>query len=421
MREKIRRAISGFRAGAVLIVFSVFMCAAVHLCAAEKSEESAEFYVRLGNAFMESGQYDKALAMFTKARSLAEESVAQSRIAAAHRGLADTCFEKGDYRSAVDHYENAKRLDPSAVDMLPKLEEAYLKLGARHLEDGNLSAVISATEKALAISPNSVETLRLKGEALVRKGDLEGARNQFTQIVKIARKDAEAQMRIGSIDEKLGKGKQATEVYSALIESDPQFVQAYVALGGYYEKRRNFKKAAEVYRKGIEKAPAEASLHGNLAWAYISDGNYLDAHKECQTALGLDPENAYVHNYFGLILMHSNRFSEAQESFKKAIALKPDYAGARLNLAFLYGTMGRSDDAIKEYKDILDKAPDNAEAHYNLGINYKKQGRFVLARYHLDRAAKLYGYDSKLGKRALERLWKQDGTKSQIPNPKPQY
>ena len=70
--------------------------------------------------------------------------------------------------------------------------------------------------------------------------------------------------------------------------------------------------------------------------------------------------------------------------------------------------MGRNEDAIKAYKEILEKNQDNAEAHYNVGINYKKQGRFVLARYHLERAAKLYGYDSALGRRALERLKKQE-------------
>ncbi|MEJ2745574.1 MAG: tetratricopeptide repeat protein, partial [bacterium] len=309
MRKEIRRAINGIHAIAVLTMSVMVMWAATCLCVVEKGEESTEFYRRIGNAFMENRQYDKALAMFEKARSIDGESVPEGRIAAAHRGFADMRLDKGDYRGAVEHYENAKKLDPTAVGLLPKLGEAYRKLGSRLMEDGDISRVISITGKALAIFPDSVEALRLRGEALIKKGDFEGALEQFTRIVKIEPKDAEARMRVGLIDEKLGKGKQAIEVYNSIIESNPKFVQAYVALGEYYERRRNFDKAVEVYRKGIEKAPSSASLHGNLAWAYISDGNYLDAYNECQTALGLDPGNAYVHNYLGLILMHINRLS----------------------------------------------------------------------------------------------------------------
>jgi hypothetical protein len=49
---------------------------------------------------------------------------------------------------------------------------------------------------------------------------------------------------------------------------------------------------------------------------------------------------------------------------------------------------------------------------YNLGINYKKEGRFVFARYYLERAAKLYGYESTLGKLALDKFKTSDKEKS---------
>jgi len=118
----------------------------------------------------------------------------------------------------------------------------------------------------------------------------------------------------------------------------------------------------------------------------------------------LDPENPYAYNYLGLIYTRINQFPEAREAFTKSLAVKPDYIGARLNLAFLYSLMDRNEDAIKEYKSVLERDPENAEAHYNLGTIYKKDRRFVLARYHLERAAKLYGYSSTLGQRALKKL-----------------
>jgi hypothetical protein len=47
-----------------------------------------------------------------------------------------------------------------------------------------------------------------------------------------------------------------------------------------------------------------------------------------------------------------------------------------------------------------------------LGINYKKEGRFFLARYYLERTAKLYGYESTLEKPALDKFKTSDKEKS---------
>ncbi len=143
------------------------------------------------------------------------------------------------------------------------------------------------------------------------------------------------------------------------------------------------------------------SLRVNLAWVRIEAKEYLAAYRECRAALDLDPENAAAYNYLGLVFMHIQRYQEALEAFGTALSKDPGYRAARMNLAFLHGVMGNSEEAVREYKGLIDKDPQNAEAHFNLGINYKKQGRFVLAAYHLQRAAELYGTDTPLGRRAL--------------------
>jgi hypothetical protein len=51
------------------------------------------------------------------------------------------------------------------------------------------------------------------------------------------------------------------------------------------------------------------------------------------------------------------------------------------------------------------------EVRCNLEINYKKEGSFVFAHYYLNRAAKLYGYESTLGKLALDKFKTSDKEK----------
>ncbi len=391
----------------ILLIVGAFLSVPVQLCAVEATVQPAEFYVRLGNSFLESGEYDQAVAMFDKAKELDPGLDMGDRLATAHKGVADRLLEEGKYRKAIKHYNTARNHKPD-IKVTSELEQAYLKLGTYYLGEGELEAAQLSLDKALVIAPGNAELRRLLGETLLRKGDFAEALVQFERFVRVKPDDVGAQMKVALLNEKLGKAKEAEQMYNRIIEQNPQYIPAYLALGEYYEKKGKLSKSEMVYRKGIEKVPSEASLHANLAWIYISQENYLDAYKECSTAHELDADNAYVQNYFGLIFMHINRFTDAREAFKKALSLKPNYTGAMLNLAFLYGIMVRNEDAIREYKKVLTAEPDNAEAHYNIGINYKKEGRFLLAQYHLERAAKIYGYESTLGKRALERLKRQE-------------
>lgn len=395
--------------GAAAILLSLAL-ALFSQVAGEQGERNAEFYLRLGKSFMESAQYDQALMMFEKARTLETGSDLSAERTAAHRGLADALFKKGDWRGAAAHYEAAKKLTPS-IEVGDRLSEAYGRMAVRCGEEGKLAEADANIDKALALSPGNLALMRVKGEILLRKGDLDGALGRFAEIVKTAPKEIDARMRVGLINERIGNNKQAVQAYQSIVDENPHYVPAYLALGEHYERKGLLVQAEEVYRKGIENVPSEVTLHANLAWVYISGEDYTKAYKECKTALGMDAENAYAHNYMGLIFTRIKRFPEAQQEYLKALAAKPDYLGARLNLAFLYGLMGRGEDAIREYKEALAKEPDNAEAHYNLGINYKKEGRFVLAKYHLERAAKLYGYESTLGKRALDKLKQPEGEK----------
>lgn len=374
---------------------------------AEESGRGADFYLRLGDSFMDTGQYERALTMFEKAGELDTEKELNGRLSVAHEGVADNEMEKGNYADAVGHYEAAGKYNP-ASEIASSLADAYGEWGRALLGSGGSTEALEKLDKALALTPGDSGTRRLMAETLLKRGRLEEALAQYEKLSRGDQDNTDMGMKLAFVNEKLDRGGEAVTHYEALIKRDPKYVPAYEALGQYYEKRGSFLKAEEVFREGIKNAPGNASLHVNLCWIQINRDNYLEAYRECSTALDLDDGISHAYNYLGLILTHINQYDKARETFEKALELDPGNDGARMNYAFLFGLMERHEDAIREYKRVLDNNPDNPEAQFNIGMNYKKEGRYLLAQYHLERAAKLYGYDSTLGKRALERLDKLD-------------
>ena len=89
-----------------LMIMAVFCIATLAISpsfAGESDEggQNAEFYIRLGNTFMEGGQYEQALSMYEKASSLAPEVDLKESMARAHVSLADLLIRKDDPRPAA--------------------------------------------------------------------------------------------------------------------------------------------------------------------------------------------------------------------------------------------------------------------------------------------------------------------------------
>ena len=66
---------------------------------------------------------------------------------------------------------------------------------------------------------------------MLRKGDLEGALVQFAELIKASPGDDEAEMKVGLLNERLGRNRAAVQVYTGILARNPNFIPAYLALG----------------------------------------------------------------------------------------------------------------------------------------------------------------------------------------------
>jgi len=125
----------------------------------------SELWVIKGNAFLMTGDLDRALDSYKRAGSIDPEYAAVSD------GLGKTCFSlfmKTDnlafLQEAITHFKKAIELDPDFA-------RAYGGLGAAYRRSGDLDGAVRTLEKGLEIAPDNFETLYELGGAYLEAGE----------------------------------------------------------------------------------------------------------------------------------------------------------------------------------------------------------------------------------------------------------
>ena len=139
--------------------------------------------------------------------------------------------------------------------------------GVKKGERGNYKKAIELFKKVLDVIPEHIDARRNLGMAYLELGDIEGAKDNLIDVLRI----------------------------------DPKDTWSYVLLGniyGKYEKERDFESQERFYMKAYELNPFDSYLLNNLAALRTQQNNYKDAQRLFHEALSINPK--YPNSYFGL-------------------------------------------------------------------------------------------------------------------------
>lgn len=166
-------------------------------------------YARRGHPKLSKGDYEAAIADYTKAIELSTNILA---IASGYHVRGNAKWRKHDWDGAITDMTKAVELDPIHYSISdPFLANTYNKRGYVKLSNGDLGGAIADFNKALEISPDvetnpdnesSLSSYNKRGGAKRFKGDLDGAKNDFIDALKLNPGLSEAQMRLDEMNKK---------------------------------------------------------------------------------------------------------------------------------------------------------------------------------------------------------------------------
>ncbi|MBI4804754.1 MAG: tetratricopeptide repeat protein [Desulfovibrio sp.] len=242
--------------------------------------------IEAGKALNASGKHDEAVAMAHRILEIKPKSPAALIL------LGDSFKGLGDTQKALDAYNNAYKNAKLYLEPIRKIAEL-------HKENGNIREETKYLEKLDRLSPLNVERKVTIGGNYMALGEPDKASEIFNDAMKLATKEAQAQMSRVSraiADQCLLSNPELSEKYLRLSLEvkkgglDKSDIDTFNRLGITLRKQGRWSDAVVEYRRALKISPEDAGLYYNTAMAFTEGKEAQKALKHLDKALELDPE-----------------------------------------------------------------------------------------------------------------------------------
>jgi Tfp pilus assembly protein PilF len=259
-----------------------------------------------------------------------------------------------------------------------------------------------------------------------KKGDLLGAKNQFSQAMQADPKAYQAFYSLGVVRERTNETSGALTAYRQATTVVPDYEPAIVAYAVLLARTGKPDDAMDFLNQRQAMMPKSAAVTAAQAEVKSIQGNSGEAQRLAQEALKLNPDyrpamvtlardhyrsrrldlalyalkgildgygeenpprdknNAEAHLIRGLIYKEQGLRGPAIQELQKALELRPDLVEARVQLSSYFLEAGNAADAQQLLEPALKFDADNVIAHLNLGDAYRLLGRPADAKRELE-------------------------------------
>ena len=322
----------------------------------------------------------------------------------AHYNLGIAYLEAGQYSRAVPEFASAIKLDPNFIS-------AHCALCRAHLQQDELESAGVAITAALKLDANHQPALLLRGmitDAYYDRGKTALDDRNYTEAVAAFQKAITLDVDLGTgsrdadsekthIHVHLGAAYIGMQAYQQAIEAlehaltqDADLVDAYYHLGYAYVEQGTHDKAIPHLERAIAIAPHLKRAHYHLARAYRESGNLEAATNAITETLRLDANYQPAHQLAdtikqahynrGMTYLNGERYSEAVTAFQNAITLDSDFVTAHYNLGLAYLKMETYPRAVPSLEKTVALDPNHKAAHHSLALAYLGQQELGKAR-----------------------------------------
>lgn len=307
----------------------------------------AMLYCNRGDAWVEKGSHDRALADFNEAIKLSP------KLAHAYRHRGQVYLAERDSARALADFDEAIRLDPKYV-------HAFANRGNIWLDKGDQKRAIADFDEAIRLDPKYAYAYSERGVSHFLKGDQSRAIADFDSAIRLDPKNAEAFMRRGRVWSIKGDLDRALADLDEAIRLDPREAVAYSDRGDVWRVKGDLDRALADYDEAIRINPKNAVIYALRGGLWAHKGDYARAIDDYDAAVRLDPRYAHAFNHRGMAYAAKGEIDRAIADYDQAIRLNPRYAHAYDNRSEAFGEKGDWARAIADFDEASRLMPKSA-------------------------------------------------------------
>jgi tetratricopeptide (TPR) repeat protein len=242
---------------------------------------------------------------------------------------------------------------------------AMTNLGNALVARGEMDRAMEEFGKSFKLAPRKAETLSGIGKVLFEKGRLDESW-QYYKLAVEARPDLKAaQLNAGSALIALGRYAEAEAYLREAIRLDELWAEPYAQLGIALGGSGRIDEGITVCTRAMELKPSLGAAHFSLAALYAMKGDLAAAVEEYRKCLAFERSYSVYKNLGGCLLAMGEK-EEAYRMFGEAVNARPQFAEGYYNLAMALESLGRKEDAIAQVRRAMELEPQNTniQAYY---------------------------------------------------------
>jgi tetratricopeptide (TPR) repeat protein len=270
---------------------------------------------------------------------------------------------KGSFRLMEDMDLTSQSQAEEGESMLGASE--FFKRGLDKFNRGNYRSAIEDFNQALRINPNLIEAYYYRGMTRYKKADALGAIQDYNEVLRLNPDDADAYSNRGLVRAELGDRWGAMQDYSQALKLDSKHIKTYL-------NRSLMRIELEDYPGAISDCNAVLIINPKLPKAYLNRGlarykleDYQAALDDYNRALKLNPNLAEGFFNRGLNRIALQEYQSAIADFDQALQLNPNYTQAYLNRGYARMQLGDNWGSLEDFDQALRLDPVSAKAFFS--------------------------------------------------------
>lgn len=229
--------------------------------------------------------------------------------------LAPKKEHSADYKGDVVPYY-PKEIDPAVRD---------LYLGLAHIgNSADLTKGIDHLDKYLNQQPDQFAPVYTRGVAFKMLGQMDRARADIEQAVKLLPQNPQARMALGDLYEIMGNYTESLKCYKKAIELGPRLSRAHNGAGTSLLLAGDIAGAEPYFRAAVVQDPFDENAHLNLAGIFVRRGELVPAEAEAKAALAINPAAAAGWMHLAQCALATGRADEAIWTSLESLKLDPN-------------------------------------------------------------------------------------------------
>ncbi len=346
--------------------------------AEEVVAERPNGYVGRGDRYFEEGQFKSAIEMYQEATKVNPEDIGTYlKLANVYRQMKEyekeeqifeealvsnsnkyvVYLEWGRYCLENEDYKKAGEKLTKARELNPADPWSYFEEGQLWRGRGNIGKAISLYEKAIERNTNERVFHIALARAYRKQREYDKALEEFKAAVLINPSAQWLFREMAIICRNIGKLAELESLYQSIRKNNPSLAWVYYALGDYYESQGRLKEAEQIYQQLLENNPDESGGYILLGDLCLGQKQFSRAKKLYGKARSVDPRNPGPYFGLGVLYRQTRKFRKSEQLLKKAIEMGGDKTRGYIELGRLYSQQGKLEDAELMYERAAAVSP----------------------------------------------------------------